>query len=92
MIYWTRLGAEFPRRWSEQRYAVFEQNMRGIIPMACWCGFPPTTLMPRRPFWIALPPTFMRPPAGCSGACWRDGSDTDDDTLFKLFEETDLAQ
>jgi EpsI family protein len=32
MIYWTRLGAEFPRRWSEQRMAVFEQNMAGIIP------------------------------------------------------------
>lgn len=32
MIYWTRLGAEFPRRWSEQRLSVFEQNMAGIIP------------------------------------------------------------
>jgi hypothetical protein len=32
MIYWTRLGAEFPRRWSEQRFSVFEQNLRGLIP------------------------------------------------------------
>ena len=32
MIYWTRLGTDFPRRWSEQRWAVFEQNMRGLIP------------------------------------------------------------
>lgn len=32
MIYWTRLGSQFPRRWSEQRLAVFEQNMAGIIP------------------------------------------------------------
>jgi EpsI family protein len=32
MIYWTRLGDRFPRRWSEQRLAVFEQNMAGIIP------------------------------------------------------------
>lgn len=32
MIYWTRLGADFPRRWSEQRLSVFEQNMAGIIP------------------------------------------------------------
>lgn len=32
MIYWTRLGTEFPRRWSEQRLSVFEQNMAGIIP------------------------------------------------------------
>lgn len=32
MIYWTRLGSDFPRRWSEQRLSVFEQNMKGIIP------------------------------------------------------------
>lgn len=32
MIYWTRLGSDFPRRWSEQRLSVFEQNMAGIIP------------------------------------------------------------
>ena len=32
MIYWTRLGRDFPRRWSEQRLSVFEQNMAGIIP------------------------------------------------------------
>lgn len=32
MIYWTRLGSYFPRRWSEQRLAVFEQNLAGIIP------------------------------------------------------------
>ncbi len=32
MIYWTRLGSAFPRRWSEQRWSVFEQNMAGIIP------------------------------------------------------------
>jgi len=32
MVYWTRLGTAFPRRWSEQRLAVFEQNMAGIIP------------------------------------------------------------
>ncbi len=32
LIYWTRLGTDFPRRWSEQRLSVFEQNMEGIIP------------------------------------------------------------
>ena len=32
MIYWTRLGHDFPRRWSEQRLSVFEQNLEGIIP------------------------------------------------------------
>jgi EpsI family protein len=32
MIYWTRLGRDFPRRWSEQRLSVFEQNLAGIIP------------------------------------------------------------
>lgn len=32
IIYWTRLGQFFPRRWSEQRWAVFEQNLEGKIP------------------------------------------------------------
>jgi hypothetical protein len=26
------LGTAFPRQWSEQRVAVFEQNLRGDIP------------------------------------------------------------
>ena len=32
IIYWTRLGSYFPRRWSDQRWAVFLQNLRGDIP------------------------------------------------------------
>lgn len=32
IVYWTRLGQFFPRRWSEQRWAVFEQNLEGYIP------------------------------------------------------------
>lgn len=32
IIYWTRLGSYFPRKWSEQRWAVFMQNLRGDIP------------------------------------------------------------
>lgn len=32
IIYWTRLGSYFPRRWSDQRWAVFMQNLRGDIP------------------------------------------------------------
>ena len=32
MIYWTRVGNAFPRRWSEQRWAVFRQNLHGDIP------------------------------------------------------------
>lgn len=32
IIYWTRLGSYFPRQWSEQRWAVFMQNLRGDIP------------------------------------------------------------
>jgi len=32
IIYWTRLGDAFPRKWSEQRLAVFEQNLQGYIP------------------------------------------------------------
>ncbi|WP_232283352.1 exosortase-associated protein EpsI, V-type [Sphingomonas sp. PAMC 26617] len=32
MIYWTRLGHLFPRKWSAQRLAVMEENLKGIIP------------------------------------------------------------
>ncbi|MDB5581807.1 MAG: methanolan biosynthesis EpsI [Bradyrhizobium sp.] len=32
IIYWTRLGNAFPRRWSDQRWAVFTQNLHGDIP------------------------------------------------------------
>ena len=32
IMYWTRVGKDFPRRWSEQRWAVFEQNLHGQIP------------------------------------------------------------
>ncbi len=32
LIYWTRLGNRFPTRWSEQRLAVLEQNLDGVIP------------------------------------------------------------
>ncbi|MDB5575122.1 MAG: methanolan biosynthesis EpsI [Bradyrhizobium sp.] len=32
IIYWTRLGSYFPRRWSDQRWAVFVQNLGGDIP------------------------------------------------------------
>jgi EpsI family protein len=32
LIYWTRLGNRFPTRWSEQRLAVFEENLDGVIP------------------------------------------------------------
>jgi EpsI family protein len=32
IIYWTRLGGYFPRHWTEQRWAVFMQNLEGEIP------------------------------------------------------------
>ena len=32
VLYWTRLGSEFPRRWSDQRLAVIRANLAGIIP------------------------------------------------------------
>lgn len=32
IVYWTRIGDDFPRKWAEQRRAVFEQNLRGDIP------------------------------------------------------------
>jgi EpsI family protein len=32
VLYWTRVGNAFPRRWSEQRIAVLRANLLGIIP------------------------------------------------------------
>jgi EpsI family protein len=32
VMYWSRVGAEFPRRWSEQRLAVARANLDKVIP------------------------------------------------------------
>lgn len=32
VLYWTRIGDEFPLAWSQQRMAVIRANLRGIIP------------------------------------------------------------
>lgn len=32
VMYWTRVGMDFPRRWSEQRVSVIRSNLRGVIP------------------------------------------------------------
>ena len=32
IVYWTRVGNDFPRKWAEQRLSVFEQNLLGDIP------------------------------------------------------------
>ena len=32
VFYWTRIGSSFPRRWIEQRLAVAEANVQGIVP------------------------------------------------------------
>jgi len=34
VIYWTRVGDQMPASWKQQRLAVAEQNIRGIIPDA----------------------------------------------------------
>ncbi len=34
VIYWTRVGNRMPASWRQQRIAVAEQNLRGIIPDA----------------------------------------------------------
>lgn len=34
VIYWTRVGNRVPASWSQQKLAVAEQNLRGIIPDA----------------------------------------------------------
>lgn len=32
VLYWTRVGEDFPRRWLEQRIAVARENLKGVIP------------------------------------------------------------
>lgn len=32
VLYWTRVGESFPRRWAEQRLTVVKANLAGIIP------------------------------------------------------------
>lgn len=32
VLYWTRVGSEFPQQWSQQRLAVIAANLRGVIP------------------------------------------------------------
>jgi EpsI family protein len=34
VLYWTRVGNRMPASWKQQRLAVAEQNIRGIIPDA----------------------------------------------------------
>ena len=34
VVYWTRVGNEVPANWRDQKLAVAEQNLRGIIPDA----------------------------------------------------------
>jgi EpsI family protein len=34
VIYWTRIGDQMPVNWKQQRLAVAENNLRGIIPDA----------------------------------------------------------
>lgn len=34
MLYWTRVGNEMPLSWRDQRVAVAEANLRGLIPDA----------------------------------------------------------
>lgn len=34
VIYWTRIGNRMPASWKQQRIAVAEQNLRGILPDA----------------------------------------------------------
>src|SRR5437868_9210360 len=34
IAYWTRIGDRMPLSWKAQRWAVAEQNLRGIIPDA----------------------------------------------------------
>jgi EpsI family protein len=32
VLYWTRMGANFPRSWAQQRLALAQSNLSGVIP------------------------------------------------------------
>lgn len=34
VVYWTRIGKKIPSSWKEQKFAVAEQNLEGLIPDA----------------------------------------------------------
>ena len=34
VLYWTRVGNKMPANWGQQRIAVAEQNLRGVLPDA----------------------------------------------------------
>jgi EpsI family protein len=34
VVFWTRVGDQLPESWKDQKLAVAEQNLRGIIPDA----------------------------------------------------------
>ena len=34
VVYWTRVGDRLPSTWTEQKLAVAEQNLRGVVPDA----------------------------------------------------------
>jgi len=34
VLYWTRIGNKMPANWAQQRVAVAQQNLRGILPDA----------------------------------------------------------
>jgi EpsI family protein len=34
VVYWTRVGNQIPSNWRDQKLAVAEQNLRGVIPDA----------------------------------------------------------
>ena len=34
VVFWTRIGDRIPLSWTEQKVAVAEQNLRGIVPDA----------------------------------------------------------
>ncbi len=32
VLYWTRVGSDFPQAWSDQRWSVVKSNLRGKVP------------------------------------------------------------
>lgn len=58
VLYWTRVGDQLPASWREQKLAVAEQNLRGIIPDAILVRV--STVNPNRAQALAALDSFVQ--------------------------------
>lgn len=58
VVFWTRIGDRVPTSWTQQKLAVAEQNLRGIIPDAILVRI--SMISEDRPSALAAIDTFVR--------------------------------